>query len=69
MAENPRASDQQISEAQRTSNALAQAATEARERKIDELNPENGIETVDGQKVGGRYKVNGQMVGPNGKTA
>ncbi len=61
--------DQQIGEAQRTSNALAEAAAQADARQMDEL-PIDGKDwggaTVNGQPVGGVFIVNGVRVGPDG---
>ena len=53
----PTPSKEQISEAQRTSNALAEAAAEAEERQADETAP------------GGRYKLSadGPLVDASGK--
>jgi hypothetical protein len=57
MADQPRREAPPVneSEAQRVSRALAEAAEAAEARQADEL-PE-----------GGRFIVNGQLVGPNGR--
>lgn len=55
MAENRQPSDQQISEGQRTSNALAQAANEAEARQADETIP------------GGKYRVGDDLFDAEGQ--
>jgi hypothetical protein len=62
------ASQQQMSEAQRTSLALAQAAEEAEERKADEFPKENGKQTDAGMMYG-KFKVGDRMYWADGTPA
>ncbi len=65
MAESKVPSQQQMSEAQRTSLALAEAAAEAERRQLDEFKEENGKQTDAGMMYG-KFKVNGRMVWADG---
>lgn len=58
-------SQQQMSEAQRTSLALAEASDEAEERKADEFPEEDGKQTDAGMMYG-KFKVGERMFWADG---
>lgn len=65
VAPAPQITQAQISEAQRTSNALAEAMDEAERRQPDEFPQTNGKQTDSGMAYG-KFIVNGQKVYADG---